>query len=152
MRFEKDLWKWTPLSLLLLLWALPVMCTAQAYAQVDTANWFGGFGNWNNPEAWSCSGSIADMDDDCVPNGRNVAVSIANGGGVILNANTSTFELFIDGDLEGSNFVVAYITDNQCHGFFAANRERETAILLDSMQLGGPPSLETLNSTLKVSR
>ena len=61
------------------------------------------------------------------------------------------FELFIDGDLEEAKFVAAYVADNQCHGFFAANRESETAILLDSMRREGPPSLETLKAILKAA-
>ncbi|MBV8099742.1 MAG: hypothetical protein JOZ31_11340 [Verrucomicrobia bacterium] len=62
------------------------------------------------------------------------------------------FELFIDGDLEEAKLVAAYVADNQCHGFFAANRESQTAILLDSMRREGPPALETVRTILKAGR
>jgi apoptosis-inducing factor 3 len=59
-------------------------------------------------------------------------------------------ELFIEGDLEQPKFVVAYIADGRCHAFFAANRETETACLLDYMQREGSPSLETFKAIVSV--
>jgi apoptosis-inducing factor 3 len=61
------------------------------------------------------------------------------------------FELFVDGDLEQSKFVAAYLADGRCQAVFAANRERATASLLDCMKREGSPSLQTLKGILKVS-
>ncbi len=59
------------------------------------------------------------------------------------------FELFIDGDLEQPKFVAAYLADGRCEAIFAANRESETARLLDYMEREGSPSLQTLKAILK---
>jgi apoptosis-inducing factor 3 len=60
-------------------------------------------------------------------------------------------ELIIEGDLEQSEFVTAYVVEGKCHAFFAANRESETARLLDSMQREGLPSLATFKEILKTT-
>lgn len=60
-------------------------------------------------------------------------------------------ELFVDGDLEQPKFVAAYLADSQCTAFFAANRESETACLLDCMKREGPLSLEAFKAILKAS-
>ena len=60
-------------------------------------------------------------------------------------------ELLIEGDLEQPKFVAAYLADGKCHAFFAANRESETARLLDFMQREGLPSLETFKAILKAA-
>lgn len=59
------------------------------------------------------------------------------------------FELFVDGDLEQPRFVAAYLADGRCQAVFAANRESETASLLDHMQHEGSPSLQTFKAILK---
>lgn len=94
MRSKKNLWKETPLSLLPLSWALLAMCTTQVFAQ-NTADWIGGSGVWSNPEMWYCSGSISDLDGDCVPNGFNVDVSFDRGGQAILDKSASTNALIL---------------------------------------------------------
>jgi apoptosis-inducing factor 3 len=58
-------------------------------------------------------------------------------------------ELFVDGDLEQSKFIAAYLVGGQCEAFFAANREKETALLLDRMRVEGSPSFETFQEILK---
>lgn len=60
-------------------------------------------------------------------------------------------ELLIEGDLEQPKFVAAYLADGKCHAFFAANRESETARLLDSMQREGSPSFETFKAILNAA-
>jgi hypothetical protein len=61
-------------------------------------------------------------------------------------------ELFVDGDLEQPKFVAAYLAeDGQCTAFFAANRESETASLLDYIEREGPPSLQTFRAILKAT-
>ena len=61
------------------------------------------------------------------------------------------FESFVDGDLEQPKFVAAYLADRRCDAIFAANRESETANLLDCMEREGPPSLQTLKTILKAN-
>jgi len=59
--------------------------------------------------------------------------------------------VLIEGDLEQPKFVAAYLADGKCHAFFAANRESETAMLFDSMQREGSPSLETFKAILNAA-
>jgi NADPH-dependent 2,4-dienoyl-CoA reductase/sulfur reductase-like enzyme/nitrite reductase/ring-hydroxylating ferredoxin subunit len=61
------------------------------------------------------------------------------------------FELLLDGDLEQPKFVAGYLADGRCDAVFAANRERETARLLDYMEREGAPSLQTFNAILKTA-
>jgi hypothetical protein len=58
-------------------------------------------------------------------------------------------ELFVDGGLEQSKFIAAYLVGGQCEAFFAANREKVTALLLDRMRVEGSPSFETFQEILK---
>jgi NADPH-dependent 2,4-dienoyl-CoA reductase/sulfur reductase-like enzyme/nitrite reductase/ring-hydroxylating ferredoxin subunit len=58
------------------------------------------------------------------------------------------FELFVDGDLEQPKFIATYLADGRCDAIFAANRESETAHLLDYMEREGPPSLQTFKAIL----
>jgi apoptosis-inducing factor 3 len=58
-------------------------------------------------------------------------------------------ELFVDGDLEQSKFIASYLIGGQCEAFFAANREKVTALLLDRMRVEGSPSFETFQEILK---
>jgi apoptosis-inducing factor 3 len=60
-------------------------------------------------------------------------------------------KLVIEGDLEEPKFVAAYVADGRCNAFFAANRESETASLLDYMQREGSPSLETFKAILNAA-
>jgi len=60
-------------------------------------------------------------------------------------------KLLIEGDLEAPNFVAAYVANGRCDAFFAANRESETASLLDYMQRKGSPSMETFKAILNVA-
>jgi hypothetical protein len=57
-------------------------------------------------------------------------------------------ELLIDGDLNESKFVVAYLHEGRCEAVFAANRESETARLFDHMKHAGSPSLRTFHAIL----
>jgi apoptosis-inducing factor 3 len=57
-------------------------------------------------------------------------------------------KLLIEGDLEEPKFVAAYVAAGRCDAFFAANRERETAILLDYLQREGSPSEATFKAIL----
>jgi apoptosis-inducing factor 3 len=57
-------------------------------------------------------------------------------------------KLDIEGDLEEPEFVAAYVAAGRCDAFFAANRESDTARLLDYMQREGSPSLETFKAML----
>ncbi|HXM05374.1 MAG TPA: FAD-dependent oxidoreductase [Chthoniobacterales bacterium] len=61
------------------------------------------------------------------------------------------FELFVDGDLEQPQFVAAYLTEGRCDAIFAANRESETARLLDYMEREGSPSVQTFKAMLKTT-
>jgi hypothetical protein len=45
--------------------------------------------------------------------------------------------------------VVAYLADGKCTAFFAANRESETARLLDYMEREGSPSLEVFKAIMQ---
>lgn len=56
------------------------------------------------------------------------------------------FELLVDGNLEEPKFIAAYLADGRCDAFFAANRESQTASLLDYMQHEGSPSLQTFKT------
>lgn len=58
-------------------------------------------------------------------------------------------ELLIDGDLNESKFVVAYLHEGRCEAVFAANRESETARLFDHMKREGSPSLRTFHAILE---
>jgi apoptosis-inducing factor 3 len=58
-------------------------------------------------------------------------------------------ELLIDGDLNQSKFVAAYMFEGRCEAFFAANRESQTARLFDYMQREGSPSVETSRAILR---
>ena len=58
------------------------------------------------------------------------------------------FELFVDGDLKQSKFIAAYLADGRCDAIFAANRESQTASLLDYMQRERSPSLQTFKTIL----
>jgi NADPH-dependent 2,4-dienoyl-CoA reductase/sulfur reductase-like enzyme len=61
-------------------------------------------------------------------------------------------ELYVDGDLEQPKFIAAYLAqDGRCTAFFAANRESETASLLDYMGREGPPSSKTFEAMLKAA-
>jgi apoptosis-inducing factor 3 len=61
-------------------------------------------------------------------------------------------ELVVDGDLAQPKFVAAYVAeDGRCTAFFAANRESETASLLDYIKREGPPSLQSLRAILKAT-
>ncbi|HEX6567281.1 MAG TPA: FAD-dependent oxidoreductase [Chthoniobacterales bacterium] len=59
------------------------------------------------------------------------------------------FELYVDGDLKQPKFVAAYLTEGRCDAIFAANRESETASLLDYMKQEGSPPLQTFKAILK---
>jgi apoptosis-inducing factor 3 len=61
------------------------------------------------------------------------------------------FELFVDGDLEQPKFVAGYLAEDRCDAIFAANRESETARLLDYMEREGSPSLQIFNAILKAT-
>jgi NADPH-dependent 2,4-dienoyl-CoA reductase/sulfur reductase-like enzyme/nitrite reductase/ring-hydroxylating ferredoxin subunit len=61
------------------------------------------------------------------------------------------FDLFVDGDLEPPKFLAAYLSNGRCEAIFAANRESETASLLDGMEREGAPSLQTLKAILKAT-
>jgi hypothetical protein len=61
-------------------------------------------------------------------------------------------ELFIEGDLDQPKFVAAYLGDGRCRAFFAANRETETACLLDYMEREGSPSLQTFRAILSAAQ
>ena len=60
-------------------------------------------------------------------------------------------ELFVEGDLGEPKFIAAYLADGRCDAFFAANRESETARLLDSMKREGSPSLQAFQEILKAA-
>jgi NADPH-dependent 2,4-dienoyl-CoA reductase/sulfur reductase-like enzyme len=60
-------------------------------------------------------------------------------------------ELFVEGDLEEPKFIAAYLGDGRCYAFFAANRESETARLLDYMKREGSPPLQTFQAILKAA-
>jgi apoptosis-inducing factor 3 len=60
-------------------------------------------------------------------------------------------QLVIEGDLQESKFVAAYVREGRCQAVFSANRECETAKLFDQMQRDGPPSLEAFHTLLSAS-
>jgi NADPH-dependent 2,4-dienoyl-CoA reductase/sulfur reductase-like enzyme/nitrite reductase/ring-hydroxylating ferredoxin subunit len=60
-------------------------------------------------------------------------------------------ELYVDGDLNQSKFVAAYLCEGRCESVFAANRESETARLFDHMKREGPASLQTLQAILRAN-
>ena len=48
-------------------------------------------------------------------------------------------------------FIAAYLADGRCHAFFAANRESETAHLLDYMKREGSPSWQIFQAIVKAT-
>jgi apoptosis-inducing factor 3 len=57
-------------------------------------------------------------------------------------------ELLIDGDVQQSRFVAAYLSQGRCEAIFAANRESDTARLFDYMERQGPPSFQSFQAIL----
>ena len=60
-------------------------------------------------------------------------------------------ELLINGDLNQSIFVAAYLYEGRCEAVFSANCESETARLFDHMQREGSPSLKTFEAIVHVN-
>ena len=57
-------------------------------------------------------------------------------------------ELSIDGDVNQSKFIAAYLNKDRCEAVFAANRESETARIFDHMKHQGPPSIRIFQQIL----